>query len=56
VFCAVGTGPVDASYKAVDMALQIEVDLLDYGMNAVTEGIDAMAITKVRDQTNFQNK
>jgi len=47
VFCAVGTGPVDASYKAVDMALQIEVDLLDYGMNAVTEGIDAMAITKV---------
>mmetsp|Transcript_26483 Transcript_26483/g.57559 ORF Transcript_26483/g.57559 Transcript_26483/m.57559 type:complete len:660 (-) Transcript_26483:335-2314(-) len=47
VFCSVGTGPVDAAYKAVDMAMQIPVELLHFEMNSVTEGIDALAITKV---------
>jgi len=47
VFCAVGTGPVDAAYRAVDLALQLPTDLLEYSMKGVTGGMDAMAVTKV---------
>ena len=43
----VGTGPVDACYKAVDGIVNLPVSLLDYGVSAVTEGIDALAVTKV---------
>ncbi len=44
---AMGTGPVDAAYKAVDTTVKAPVMLLEYGMNAVTEGIDAIAHTRV---------
>ncbi|CAM6087465.1 unnamed protein product [Calypogeia fissa] len=44
---SVGTGPVDASYKAVDRIVKEQVTLLEYSMNAVTEGIDAIAHTRV---------
>ncbi|XP_020421790.1 2-isopropylmalate synthase 1, chloroplastic isoform X1 [Prunus persica] len=48
VACAVGTGPVDSAYKAVDLIVKQEpVILLEYSMNAVTEGIDAIATTRV---------
>jgi len=33
VHCAVGTGPVDAAYKAVDLALQLPVELTSYTMD-----------------------
>jgi len=42
-----GTGPVDAAYKAIDSIVKVQVDLVDYGMNSVSQGIDAMAITRV---------
>ncbi|KAL3512989.1 hypothetical protein ACH5RR_025706 [Cinchona calisaya] len=45
--CSVGTGPVDAAYKAVDLIVKVPVILLEYSMNAVTEGIDAIATTRV---------
>jgi 2-isopropylmalate synthase len=45
---AVGTGPVDAAYKAVDTIVKAPVTLLEYSMNAVTEGIDALAHTRVQ--------
>ncbi|KAH7679298.1 Geranylgeranylglyceryl phosphate synthase/Heptaprenylglyceryl phosphate synthase protein [Dioscorea alata] len=45
--CSIGTGPVDAAYKAVDKIVQIPVTLQEYSMNAVTEGIDAIATTRV---------
>ncbi|ONK54931.1 uncharacterized protein A4U43_UnF9570 [Asparagus officinalis] len=48
IACSIGTGPVDAAYKAVDSIVQIPVTLLEYSMNAVTEGIDAIASTRVR--------
>jgi len=48
VHCAVGTGPVDAAYKAVDMALQVPCELTEYSMQAVTGGIEALAATKVQ--------
>ncbi|GAV69939.1 HMGL-like domain-containing protein/LeuA_dimer domain-containing protein [Cephalotus follicularis] len=47
VACAVGTGPVDSAYKAVDLIVKEPVTLLEYSMNAVTEGIDAIATTRV---------
>ncbi|MCD7449111.1 hypothetical protein HAX54_049225 [Datura stramonium] len=47
IACSVGTGPVDAAYKAVDLIVKVPVTLLEYSMNAVTEGIDAIASTRV---------
>ncbi|KAK4349321.1 hypothetical protein RND71_032076 [Anisodus tanguticus] len=47
IACSVGTGPVDAAYKAVDLIVKVPITLLEYSMNAVTEGIDAIASTRV---------
>ncbi|KAJ6413537.1 hypothetical protein OIU84_006352 [Salix udensis] len=47
VACSLGTGPVDSAYKAVDLIVKEPVTLLEYSMNAVTEGIDAIAATRV---------
>ncbi|KAL5727048.1 2-isopropylmalate synthase [Ranunculus cassubicifolius] len=47
VACSVGTGPVDAAYKAIDLITKVPVTLLEYSMNAVNEGIDAIASTRV---------
>ncbi|PIA49046.1 hypothetical protein AQUCO_01300116v1 [Aquilegia coerulea] len=47
IACSVGTGPVDAAYKAIDSIVQVPVTLLEYSMNSVTEGIDAIASTRV---------
>ncbi|CAN0923152.1 2-isopropylmalate synthase 1, chloroplastic [Linum grandiflorum] len=47
VACSVGTGPVDSAYKAVDLIVKDHATLLEYSMNVVTEGIDAIATTKV---------
>ncbi|XP_065866948.1 2-isopropylmalate synthase 2, chloroplastic-like isoform X1 [Euphorbia lathyris] len=47
VACSVGTGPVDAAYRAVDIIVKEQVELLEYSMIAVTEGIDAIATTRV---------
>uniref|UniRef100_A0A2P2QNU0 2-isopropylmalate synthase n=1 Tax=Rhizophora mucronata TaxID=61149 RepID=A0A2P2QNU0_RHIMU len=47
IACSVGTGPVDSAYKAVDLIVKEPVTLLEYSMSAVTEGIDAIATTRV---------
>lgn len=47
VACSVGTGPVDSAYKAVDLIVKVPATLLEYSMSAVTEGIDAIATTRV---------
>ncbi|XP_030528190.1 2-isopropylmalate synthase A-like isoform X2 [Rhodamnia argentea] len=47
IACSVGTGPVDSAYKAVDLIVKVPAALLEYSMNAVTEGIDAIATTRV---------
>ncbi|XP_057779030.1 2-isopropylmalate synthase A-like isoform X2 [Salvia miltiorrhiza] len=47
IACSVGTGPVDAAYKAVDLIVKVPVMLVEYSMNAVAEGIDAIATTRV---------
>ena len=44
---AVGSGPVDAAYKAIDGLVRVEVDLLEYSVTAVTQGIESLAQTRV---------
>ncbi len=47
---AVGTGPVDAVYKAIDEIVAQPARLLEYAVRAVTEGIDAIGEVTVRLQ------
>ncbi len=48
VFAAVGTGPVDASYKAIDGIVKAPNTLIEYSVHSVTEGIDALGEVTVR--------
>lgn len=45
---AVGTGPVDACFKAIDAVVQAPNTLLEYSVHSVTEGIDAVGEVTVR--------
>jgi 2-isopropylmalate synthase len=45
---AVGTGPVDATYKAIDEIVRAPATLLEFSVHAVTEGIDALGEVTVR--------
>jgi 2-isopropylmalate synthase len=47
---AIGTGPVDATYKAIDDIVQTPATLLEFSVHAVTEGIDALGEVTVRIQ------
>ena len=47
---AVGTGPVDATYKAIDEIVGVPASLLEFSVHAVTEGIDALGEVTVRIQ------
>lgn len=42
-----GTGPVDAVYKAIDQIMGVSVSLESYQLASVTEGIEALATTRV---------
>lgn len=42
-----GTGPVDAVYKAIDSITGVSVELASYQLSSVTEGIEALATTRV---------
>jgi len=44
----VGTGPVDAAYKAIDMIVKAPNSLQEFVVHAVTEGIDALGEVAVR--------
>jgi 2-isopropylmalate synthase len=44
----VGTGPVDAVYKAIDRIVGMPVQLLEYSVQSVTAGIDAIGEVSVR--------
>jgi 2-isopropylmalate synthase len=48
VQAAVGTGPVDALYKAIDAVVGTPLVLLEFAVRAVTEGIDALGEVTVR--------
>ncbi len=51
VFAAVGTGPVDATYKAIDAIMNCPSTLQEFVIHAVTEGIDALGEVTVRIQS-----
>lgn len=48
VMPAVGTGPVDAAFKAIDNIVQTPTTLIEYSVHSITEGIDAMGEVTVR--------
>jgi len=45
---AIGTGPVDATFSAIDAVINSPNILLEYSVNAITEGIDAIGEVSVR--------
>jgi len=45
---AIGTGPVHAIFTAVDQIVKAPAELVEYSINAVTEGIDALGEANVR--------
>lgn len=45
---SVGTGPVDAIYRAINRIVDIENDLIEYSVQSVTAGIDAMGEVTIR--------
>ncbi|CAN93893.1 MULTISPECIES: 2-isopropylmalate synthase [Sorangium] len=48
VRAAIGTGPVDAAYRAIDEIVRVPSSLLEFSVHAVTEGIDALGEVSVR--------
>jgi 2-isopropylmalate synthase len=48
VNAAVGTGPVHAVFTAIDEIVKAPSELIEYSINAVTEGIDALGHASVR--------
>ncbi|MDX1977527.1 MAG: 2-isopropylmalate synthase, partial [Pseudanabaenaceae cyanobacterium bins.68] len=45
---AVGTGPVDAMYKAVSRIVQVPNQLIEFSVQSVTAGIDALGEVTIR--------
>jgi 2-isopropylmalate synthase len=52
-----GTGPVDAIYKAINRIVQRPNELIEFAINAITEGLDAVAevTVRIRDQSAPEN-
>ncbi len=48
VEAAVGAGPVDATYRAIDAIVPTTAELLEYDVHAITSGIDAQGEVSVR--------
>ena len=51
-FASMGTGPVDATYKAIDAIIKMPCKLLEFNIHAITEGIDALGEVTVRIQSD----
>ncbi len=45
---AIGTGPVDAIYKAINRVVNIPNELIEFSVKSVTSGIDAMGEVTIR--------
>jgi len=43
-----GDGPVDATYRAIDSLVQVEAELEEFAIQAITEGMDAVGEVSVR--------
>jgi 2-isopropylmalate synthase len=49
---AIGTGPVDAIYKAINRVTGTQNELTEFSVKSVTEGIDAQGEVTIRVETN----
>src|SRR5690606_28459813 len=47
---AMGDGPVDAAFKAIDQVTESDLHLVDFSLEAVTEGEDALGRVTVKIQ------
>ena len=56
VHAAVGTGPVDAAYKAIDAIIEAPNSLQEFSIRAITEGIDAIGEVTVRLESTEENQ
>jgi 2-isopropylmalate synthase len=45
---ALGTGPVDATFKAIDKIVKVPATLTEFSIKSLTEGIDAIGEVLVR--------
>jgi 2-isopropylmalate synthase len=45
---AIGAGPVDAAFRAIDQIVGVETTLIEYDVHSVTSGIDALGEVTVR--------
>ena len=45
---ALGTGPVDAIYKAINKIVKVQNELIEFSVQSVTEGIDALGEVTIR--------
>lgn len=48
VSCTMGTGPIDAVYKAIDRIVSVENDLAEFTIQSMTRGVDALGEVTVR--------
>jgi 2-isopropylmalate synthase len=55
VQASVGTGPVDATYKAIDAIIQASNALQEFSIRAITGGIDAIGEVTVRLESSDEN-
>ncbi|MCL2678967.1 MAG: 2-isopropylmalate synthase [Dehalococcoidia bacterium] len=49
---ALGTGPVDAAYKAINRLVQVPNKLTEFTVNSITEGIDAIGEVFIRIESD----
>ncbi|MCX6013008.1 MAG: 2-isopropylmalate synthase [Chloroflexi bacterium] len=49
---ALGTGPVDAIYKAINRLIQVPNKLTEFSVKSVTEGIDAIGEVTIKVESN----
>ena len=49
---AIGTGPVDAIYRAINRLVKVPNQLTEFSINSVTEGIDAIGEVTIRIESN----
>lgn len=48
---SIGSGPVDAIYKAINRIIDVPNELTEFSIQAITEGIDAMGEVTIRVQS-----
>ncbi len=52
---SIGNGPVDAAYEAIDKIVDVPNELVEFSIEAITEGMDAMAKVTVRIRESEPN-